>query len=282
MPDKGDIATDLQSEPQVLCKVRGQVVILDRDVARFFDKSVKAVNQNRARNQMRFADGYAFELTDEEWRYLKSQTVTASGHGGNHGGNRKPPWAYTEQGFLMLAMTFRGEKADRIARVIADSFVTQRRGEAQIEPVLIGPEAEKRRADLRGKLYDMIDAIAAMKVPGGSSVLDEAQDSTSRALARLRAWLDKPGIENTKLESEIALIAAQTQKAYAEVQKMDAETHNIWADTMLKRLEAVAQLREMAVQLDRDDLHRALEGQFDPDAAIDIPNGGLRAIQDKP
>ncbi|MBU2358110.1 MAG: hypothetical protein KKB02_04140, partial [Alphaproteobacteria bacterium] len=118
------------------------------------------------------------------------------------------------------------------------------------------------RNSLRGQLSDMLSAIAAMPLPGGSTVLTELDQTTQAALGRVRAWLDQPGKQNTKLDAEIAKLAADTQRAYAEVRRTDAETANLWADTVLKRLDAVRQLRLMVQQIERDDLSGLLDASF--------------------
>lgn len=56
----------------------------------------------------------------------------------------------------------------------------------------------------------------------------------------------------------------------ADIARMDAEAANIWADTILKRLDAVRQLREMASQLERDDLAERLSLGFDPTLAVTL------------
>ncbi len=254
---------------RAIFRLRGQSVILDADVAAIFGRKTSAVNQNRQRNVGRFLDDYAFQLTTEEWRDLKSQFVISSAHGGRRG----RPWAYSEQGFIMLATAFRGDEADRIARVVAETFVAYRRGALPMEKVFDGAEGATLRNSLRGQLGDMLAAIAAMPLPGGSSVMTELDETTQAALGRVRAWLDAPGKQNTKLDAEIAKLAADTRKAYAEIRRTDAETANLWADTVLKRLDAVRQLRTMVQQIERDDLSGLLDdsfGQSVPHIAIPI------------
>lgn len=250
--------------------VRDQVVILDVDVAAFFERTVKSVNQTRSRNAARFPDDYAFQLSQDEWDFVRSQTVTAK----RDAKRRAAPWAYTEHDFVMLAMSFRGDQADRIARVVTDTFIAHRRGTLPNTPVLSGPDTAKRRNSLRAQIMDMMEGIASMPLPSGNSAIEELESSTAKALDRVRAWLDQPKLENAKVDAEIAKLAADTRKAYAEIEKMDAETANIWADTVLKRLTAVQQLRAMAAQIDRDDVGDVLEAQFDPAQAIMIAGRG--------
>jgi len=58
--------------------VRGQKVMLDRDLAALYGVSTKALNQAVSRNRERFPDDFVFQLTREEVRDLRSQSVTSS------------------------------------------------------------------------------------------------------------------------------------------------------------------------------------------------------------
>jgi len=59
--------------------LRGQKVILDRDLARLYEVEVKVLNQAVKRNSSRLPDDFMFQLTDEEAESLRSQIVTLDG-----------------------------------------------------------------------------------------------------------------------------------------------------------------------------------------------------------
>ena len=90
---------------------RGQRVILDADLARFYGVTTKALNQAVKRNAERFPDDFAFPLSRQEVTNLKSQSVTSSL---GHGGRRKVPWVFTEHGVAMLASVLRSPQAVRV------------------------------------------------------------------------------------------------------------------------------------------------------------------------
>ncbi|MFZ1658761.1 MAG: ORF6N domain-containing protein, partial [Flavobacteriales bacterium] len=58
--------------------VRGQKVMLDRDLAELYGVETKRVNEQVKRNCVRFPEDFMFELTQEEWEILKSQIATSS------------------------------------------------------------------------------------------------------------------------------------------------------------------------------------------------------------
>ena len=92
--------------------VRGQKVMLDRDLAEMYDVEVKVLNQSVKRNQTRFPEDFMFQLTPQEWQNLKSQFVTSSLL--EWGGSRKLPFAFTEQGVAMLSSILRSERAIQV------------------------------------------------------------------------------------------------------------------------------------------------------------------------
>jgi hypothetical protein len=104
--------------------IRGQRVMLDDDLALLYAIPVKVLNQAVRRNRVRFPDDFAFQLTLQEFRNLKSQIVTSSSA---HGGRRKLPWAFTEHGVAMLASVVRSPPAVRVNIEIVRAFVRLRR-----------------------------------------------------------------------------------------------------------------------------------------------------------
>lgn len=76
--------------------IRGQKVMLDRDLAEMYGVEVRRLNEAVKRNVIRFPEDFMFQLAQNEWRNLKSQFATSS-----WGGTRKSPYAFTEQGVAM-------------------------------------------------------------------------------------------------------------------------------------------------------------------------------------
>ena len=78
--------------------IRGQKVMLDKDLAEMYGIEVRVLNQSVKRNIDRFPKDFIFTLTQKEFQILKSQFVISS-----WGGSRKFPTAFTEQGVAMLS-----------------------------------------------------------------------------------------------------------------------------------------------------------------------------------
>ena len=80
--------------------IRGQKVMLDRDLADLYDVPTGTLNQAVKRNIDRFPADFMFQLTIEEAESLISQFVISKR---GRGDVRKAPYVFTEQGIAMLS-----------------------------------------------------------------------------------------------------------------------------------------------------------------------------------
>ena len=79
---KSNLPAVLVSDEIILQKIllmRGQKVMLDRDLAEMYGVEVRVLNQAVKRNANRFPEDFMFQLAQNEWRDLKSQIATSSG-----------------------------------------------------------------------------------------------------------------------------------------------------------------------------------------------------------
>ena len=116
------VAIDINAVKSRMLEVRGQQVLLDRDVAALYGVETKAVNQAVKRNAERFYDGYILTLTQEECS--RSQIVTMNG---TRGSNIKYlPHAFTEKGLYMLATVLRSPRALQATHAIIETYAQVR------------------------------------------------------------------------------------------------------------------------------------------------------------
>ena len=109
--------------------IRGQQVMLDKDLAELYGVEVRVLNQGVKRNLKRFPSDFMFQLTKEEYDSLKSQFVTLKNGRGEH--TKYLPYAFTEQGVAMLSSVLRSETAIEVNIRIMRAFVAVRRYIAQ-------------------------------------------------------------------------------------------------------------------------------------------------------
>ncbi len=139
--------------------LRGQRVMLSFDLSALYEVQPKALVQAVKRNIDRFPQDFMFQLSDGEFRNLKSQFVTSS-----WGGLRRAaPYAFTEQGVAMLSSVLRSKRAVQVNINIMRAFV-------RLREMLAGhQDLAKKLAELERK-YDaqfkvVFDAIRNLMEP---------------------------------------------------------------------------------------------------------------------
>ena len=105
-----------------MISVRGQPVLLDRDVAALYGVETKHVNQAVRNNPGRFLEGYLFELSDDELQNLRSKFLTAN----ISTKSRVPPKVFTERGLYMLATILKSARAERATIAIIETYAQLR------------------------------------------------------------------------------------------------------------------------------------------------------------
>jgi phage regulator Rha-like protein len=103
--------------------VRGQRVMLDSDLAAVYGVLTRNLNKAVKRNRDRFPDDFVFLLTRQEVANLKFQIGTSSLE---HGGRRKPTWAFTEHGAVMAANVLNSKRAAQMSVFVVRAFVRMR------------------------------------------------------------------------------------------------------------------------------------------------------------
>jgi hypothetical protein len=103
--------------------LRGQRLLLDRDLAAIYGVTTKVLNQAVRRNENRFPADFRFSLTNEEVARLRSQSVTSNE---GRGGQRYRPNAFTEHGALMAATVLNSPRAVQMSLVVIRAFVALR------------------------------------------------------------------------------------------------------------------------------------------------------------
>jgi phage regulator Rha-like protein len=71
------MSNELTQIQNLIYEIRGQKVMLDRDLAVLYEVEVKRLNEAVKRNIERFPEDFMFQLTDDEWNSLRSQFVTS-------------------------------------------------------------------------------------------------------------------------------------------------------------------------------------------------------------
>jgi len=120
----------------IIYEVRGQKVMLDRDLAELYEVELKMMNQAVKRNIKRFPSDFMFQLTDKEWAILRCQFGTANGRSLILRSQivtakklekvRYNPYVFTEQGIAMLSGLLSSDIAIQVNIEIMRAFIRLR------------------------------------------------------------------------------------------------------------------------------------------------------------
>src|SRR4051812_2235675 len=174
---------------QLVFHVRGEKIMFDADLAALYGVEARALNQAVKRNQKRFPSDFMFQLTREEYDSIRSQFVTTlRGRKSNssqivttsprrsilksqivtsswHGGRRRPPYAFTEQGVAMLSSVLRSSRAVEVNIAVVRTF-------GQLRRLMDSNRQIARKIEGLEKKYDeqfsaVLEAINQLLVPAG-------------------------------------------------------------------------------------------------------------------
>lgn len=128
--------------------IRGKQVMLDSDVAMLYHYPTKRINETVNRNKQRFPDNFCFQLTEEEYKFLRCKNSTLNEVNSNNiiedkslrsqiatleentgrGKHRKYlPYVFTEQGIAMLSGLLKNDIAIQVSINIMNAFVEMRK-----------------------------------------------------------------------------------------------------------------------------------------------------------
>lgn len=137
--------------------IRGQNVMIDRDLADLYSVKTQALNQAVRRNRARFPEDFMFRLMREEYQNLISQFVISSG---KHGGLRALPYVFTEQGVAMLSSVLKSKKAIAVNIQIVRTFTKLR--EMVADSDALRRKLDKLEAKYDGQFSEVFRAIQAL------------------------------------------------------------------------------------------------------------------------
>ena len=160
MSNKITISDNQQIQNRIYT-IRGQQVMLDRDLAELYQLETRSLKQAVRRNIVRFPEDFMFELTNMEIESLVSQSVIPSKKylGGAN------PFAFTEQGVAMLSAALKSGIAIEINIKIMRAFVQMRKFIANNATVFQRlDKIEQKQLITDTKLDKVFDAIEAKEI----------------------------------------------------------------------------------------------------------------------
>ena len=171
---------ELQLIQSKIYEVRGQKVMLDRDLAELYNVTTSNLNKAVKRNIRRFPDDFMFQLTKAEFDELKTNLIFQNGTS-NWGGTRKLPYAFTEQGLAMLSGLLNSDIAIKVNVNIMRAFVAIRQMITDNSPLKRLSTLEKNFNELKQDLekifadYNDINEDTRAQIEAINTTLAELQ-----------------------------------------------------------------------------------------------------------
>jgi len=156
---KNEPPVPLELIEDIILSLRGQRVMLDRDLAALYGTTTKVFNQAVKRNEAKFPSDFRFQLTDEE----KKEVVTKRDHLKSLKYSPVLPYAFTEHGALMAANVLNSEQANSMSVYIVRAFVRLREtilGNSKLALKMM--EVEKRLDRHDESLNALVNAIECL------------------------------------------------------------------------------------------------------------------------
>lgn len=205
------IALSPEKVQQMIHVIRGERVILDRDLAMLYGVEVAQLNRQVRRNIERFPQDFMFQLTNQELINLKCQNGTSS-----WGGDRHMPHAFTEEGVAMLSGLLRSPVAIQMNIQIMRAFVYMKNTLSAINDTSVRQdkleiEVEKLRDHIEDILHDQNDT---------NEIVSAQMDAISQSLAELSTKVDDLTHPKRSLRKPIGYEAIDAERK-AKTEKED-------------------------------------------------------------
>lgn len=150
---KADIMFTEDTVINKIYTIRGQKVMLDRDLATLYQIETKRLKEAVRRNIARFPDDFMFELNDIEFQNWRTQFATSKS---DRMGLRISPMVFTEHGVLMLSSVLNSERAIEVNIQIMRVFSKIRKVLTDTSEVRIIIDELRRKTDNNTKNIEVV------------------------------------------------------------------------------------------------------------------------------
>ncbi len=216
--------------------IRDMQVMLDRDLAELYEVTTKRLNEQVKRNIERFPTDFMFQITEEEFKSLRSQIATLKTGRGTH--RKYLAYAFTEQGVAMLSSVLSSKTAIKVNIQIIKIFVSLRK--ALSSNILIRNKVdllEKKQLKTDKRVEHILRAIENEEVQIKSQIIFNGKIFDAHALLSKLikgAKKDIVLIDNYVDENVLILISKRRKACKATIYtksinkalKLDLEKHN--------------------------------------------------------
>ena len=189
-----DALVSIEDVESKIVVIRGQEVLLDRDVAVIYGVETREVNQAVRNNPRKFKEGYMFELTNEESSVLRSNHLTLEGATGSGRHSKYNYKAFTEKGLYKLATILKSKRAEDATVAIIETFVKVR--SLKRELLELHQETDKEKQTTMMKHFG--DLLTDIVMPDLQTNETETQLELNFVIGKLKHSVKRVRMESPK------------------------------------------------------------------------------------
>lgn len=143
---------------ELIVELNGQKIIVDKDVAEIYGVETRDINKAVKNNPEKFPNGYMYEVSDQEFVYLRGKFSTAK-----FAKTRTNPKVFTEKGLYMLATILKSTKATQSTLMIIETFSKIRELSRNINSIMktTDEDLQKELANKSNKILEEIIEISS-------------------------------------------------------------------------------------------------------------------------
>lgn len=164
-----------------LIELRGQKVLLDRDVAMLYGVETKRVNEAVRNNPDKFPEGYVITLNESEIRHLRSKISTTN----LSFKVRAIPKVFTEKGLYMLATVLKSPRATATTLAIIESFSHLRELSRNLNILSAEPDEAKQKT-LAERSSELLQELLSVEEKGDVTETESSLELNLYALKMKR------------------------------------------------------------------------------------------------
>ena len=141
---------------ELIVELNGQKIIVDKDIAELYGVETRDINKAVKNNPEKFPNGYMYEVSDQEFEYLRGKFSTAK-----FAKTRTNPKVFTEKGLYMLATILKSTKATQATLMIIETFSKIRELSRNINGIMktTDEDLQKELANKSNKILEEIIEI---------------------------------------------------------------------------------------------------------------------------
>ena len=219
------VAIDINAVKSRMLQVRGQQVLLDRDVAALYGVETKRVNEAVRNNPDKFPLDYIFPLTTEELESLRSKFSSAN----LSSKSRVVPKAFTEKGLYMLATVLKSHRAVEATFAIIETYAEVRAMKRELLALHTEPDAQRRKS----MMQHFGEVLTDIVMPDLTTAETESSMEINFLIGKLKHTVRR----TRKADDATTGKDVQVRLLEARIRELSAELSNLRAMRPLRPIE---------------------------------------------